>query len=145
MHFLNTLFLSIVILMFSYLYAHPTPKKYKVLRILDGDTIEIEANFLPEELGKKLKVRLLDIDTPEKGKLAKCEKEDMLSLMAKDFTYKQITKAKEVLIDLVKWDKYGGRVLGYVYVDNKNLSKLLIENNYAVEYHGEKKSKDWCK
>lgn len=144
MNFLNTLFLSIVILLYANLYAHAAPKPYKVLRVLDGDTIEVEAKFLPEELGNKLKVRILNVDTPEKGKLAKCEKEDTLSLRARDFTHKKIAEAKEVLVDFVKWDKYGGRALAHVYVDGKSLSVLLIENNFGVQYDGKKKVKDWC-
>ena len=142
-HFINAVIISVLLLFYSPAHAKPYP--HKVLRVLDGDTIEIEANFLPDELGKKLKIRILGVDTPEKGKLAKCEKENDLSLKARDYVHKKIADAKEILIDIKKWDKYGGRVLGYVTVDGQDLSKLLIENNYAVAYFGEKKVKDWCK
>lgn len=125
--------------------TYAKPQLYKILRVIDGDTVEFEAPFLPEELHKKLSVRLLGVDTPEKGIFAKCPKENELSLRAKDFTHDKIVKAKQVLVDIKKWDKYGGRVLGYVIVDGKNLSDILIENNYAVPYDGKKKTKDWCK
>lgn len=142
-HFVNLLFITILILMKS--TAHAAPYPHKVLRVLDGDTVEIEALFLPPELGKKLHVRVLGVDTPEKGAMAKCAKENELSLKAKDFTHDKIADAKEVLIDIKKWDKYGGRVLGDVYIDGKKLTDLLIENNFGVAYYGKKKVKDWCK
>jgi endonuclease YncB( thermonuclease family) len=125
--------------------AHAAPYPYKVLRVIDGDTVEIEATFLPKELGSKLHVRVLGVDTPEKGFLAKCPQENELSLKAKDFTHDKIASAKEVLIDIKKWDKYGGRVLGDIFIDGKSLTNLLIENNFGVPYYGKKKVKDWCK
>mgnify|MGYP003334948626 FL=1 len=44
-----------------------------------------------------------------------------------------------------KWDKYGGRVLGDLIIDDKRLSTRLLEAGFAVQYEGEKKVKDWCK
>ena len=47
------------------------PYDWKVTRVLDGDTVEFEAKFLPPELGDKLKIRVLGVDTPEKAPRAK--------------------------------------------------------------------------
>ena len=44
----------------------------------------------------------------------------------------------------LKWDKYGGRVLSDVKINNKSLAKDLINNGLGREYHGEKKQ-SWCK
>lgn len=118
---------------------------FKVLRIVDGDTIEIEAPYLPEELGKVLHLRILGVDTPEKGHLSHCQQEDDLSKEATYFTEHEIAKARDVKIIIKSWDKWGGRVLGDVLLDHKKyLSELLIEKGYAISYHGEKKTKDWC-
>ena len=58
--------------------------EWKVLRTVDGDSLEIANQFLPEEL--KLFVRMKGIDTPEKAPSAKCEKENALGQKATIFT-----------------------------------------------------------
>lgn len=121
----------------------PNDNNYRILRVIDGDTIEIEAPFLPKELKQVLHLRILGVDTPEKGKLAKCDLEKSRSNDAKDFVQKEISLSKSYKVILYKWDKYGGRVLGDVILDGKKLSHILLENNYAVQYDGGKKQK-WC-
>lgn len=119
--------------------------QYKVLRVIDGDTVQFEAKFLPKPLDKSLKLRIVNIDTPEKGPLAKCSIERDKSSKAKEFVETKIASSNNVLVEIIKWDKYGGRVLGDLILDGKRLSELLIENDYAVSYYGKKKVKDWCK
>lgn len=117
--------------------------QYKVLRIIDGDTVEIEAPYLPAPLKPSLYLRIDGVDTPEKPPLARCPMEDMRSLMAKLFTEQEIGHASDVRIVIRKWDKYGGRILGDVLLNGIPLSQKLIDSGYAVEYHGKRK-KDWC-
>lgn len=123
------------------------PNKYAfpITRVIDGDTIEIEAPFLPEELKQKLSVRVVGIDTPEKGALAKCDLERDKSDKAKAFVDQTLKNTKEIKVVFKSWDKYGGRVLGDFLLDGEYLSKKMIDKGFAVEYYGEKKSKDWCK
>lgn len=116
---------------------------YKVLRIIDGDTVEIEAPYLPAPLKPSLYLRIDGVDTPEKPPLARCPMEDMRSLMAKLFTEQEIGNATDVKIVIRKWDKYGGRVLGDVLLNGIPLSQKLIDSGYGVEYHGKRK-KSWC-
>lgn len=117
----------------------------KVLRVIDGDTVEVEADYLPPQLGKKLLIRIVGVDTPEKGFRAKCSRENLLSLKAKLFTEEKIKNAKSIDIKIKSWDKYGGRVLGDVIIDGQLLSALLINSKFAIPYNGEKKTHDWCK
>ena len=130
--FLLTLFLS------SVLYAQG-PYEWKVLRAIDGDTVEVQVDFLPSELGDKLHIRIWGIDTPEKGFRAQSEHEKELGLKASEFTKNAIANAKEIKINLIMWDKFGGRVLGDVLIDGKSLRQLLLDNGYARKYYGTKK------
>ena len=116
---------------------------WKITRVIDGDTVEIEAPYLPKPLKPKLSIRVLGVDTPEKGWRGQCEKERQLGAEASAFTKKLIAGAETIQIELVKWDKFGGRVLGDVIIDGASLTALLISNGYAREYHGEAK-KSWC-
>ena len=125
--------------------AQPTLYSYEVIRVLDGDTVAIKADFLPKELKKVLFVRIFGVDTPEKGRLAKCHTEESLSLRAKLFTTQEITHAKDVKIWIKGWDKYGGRILGDVIVDGKSLAGKLIKNGYARPYNGHGRKTNWCR
>lgn len=116
---------------------------YKVTRVKDGDTVEIEANFLPAPLKPVLNVRVLGVDTPEKAPRAKCPAEAAGGAAATEFTKKAVAGAKRIQIELVDWDKFGGRVLGDVVIDGKKLSQMLIDNRLARPYHGEAKQ-SWC-
>lgn len=114
-----------------------------ILRVIDGDTVVIEASFLPAPLKKELSVRIYGVDTPEKGFRSKCPQEDQRSQAATQFTKQVITSSRVRQVTLYDWDKYGGRVLGDIVLDGKSLRVLLIQNNYAREYFGEQKQ-SWC-
>ena len=124
--------------------AIANPYDYKVRRVIDGDTIQIEAPFLPKELGDHLSVRILGVDTPEKGHRAKCELENTKAVAASMFTDNEVHAAKEIKIIIKGWDKYGGRILGDLVIDGIPLSTKLIQKGFAVPYSGKGQKKDWC-
>lgn len=119
------------------------PYQYRVTRVLDGDTIEFDAPFLPVELKQVLKLRIIEVDTPEKGSLAKCQAEADKALRATDFTKRMVGAATRHEVILVGWDKYGGRVLGDLILDGKSLKRMLLESGHARPYNGGKKT-SWC-
>lgn len=116
---------------------------FKVLAVKDGDTVVIEAPYLPAPLKPQLSIRILGVDTPEKAPRAKCDIEAERGQAATDFTKKAVANAKQIQVELVDWDKFGGRVLGDVIIDGQRLSSLLIKNNLARPYFGEAKQ-SWC-
>jgi len=111
----------------------------KITRVIDGDTVQIDETFhnLP------IAIRILGIDTPEKEKRAACPKEAKLGEEATEFTKNKVKEAKQIECKFHKWDKYGGRVLGNVIIDGKDLGQELIKAGLAREYFGDKK-KSWC-
>jgi endonuclease YncB( thermonuclease family) len=115
----------------------------KILRVIDGDTVEFEAPFLVDPLPKKLSVRVWGVDTPEKGHRAQCPKEAEMGEAASKFTKDLVANAKTTEIVIYQWDKFGGRVLGDVIIDGNSLTKMLIEKGYAREYYGDAKE-SWC-
>jgi endonuclease YncB( thermonuclease family) len=112
-------------------------------RVIDGDTVAFQANFLPDPLKKELSIRVFGVDTPEKGHRAKCPKENERGQAATAFTKDAINKSQKRQVILMDWDKYGGRVLGDVLLDGKSLRVMLITNGFAREYYGEAKT-SWC-
>lgn len=123
--------------------SHGEVYDYKINRVVDGDTVEFEAPFLPAPLKPKLSVRVYGVDTPEKGHRALCPSEAQRGEAASQFTKKLVEGAKVKKVELKDWDKYGGRVLGDVILDGKSLRAELIKNGYAREYYGDKKE-SWC-
>ena len=115
----------------------------KIMRVIDGDTVEFEAPFLVDPLPKKLSIRVWGVDTPEKSFRAKCEKEAAMGAEATKFTKDLVANAKTTQISIYEWDKFGGRVLGDVLIDGQSLTKMLIEKGYAREYYGDAKE-SWC-
>ena len=103
-----------VILLFSLPVnaAKPTYGSYQaeVLRVIDGDTIELNVHVWLQ-LTQKIKLRLIKINTPEKrGKgVSDCEKS--AAQKATNFTQKFLKGAKFVAVDNVKHGKYAGRAL----------------------------------
>jgi endonuclease YncB( thermonuclease family) len=130
--------LTIILLLISLnSYAY----EWEILRVIDGDTIEIKNECFPTEL--KLSVRVLGIDTPEKGSRAKCEREAKLAEKASKFTKQFVGKNKTATFKNIQWDKYGGRLLADVEINGKSLAGELVKNNYARLYDGKKKG-SWC-
>jgi micrococcal nuclease len=112
-------------------------------RIIDGDTVAFRADWLPAPLKPELSIRVYGVDTPEKGFRGQCDKEKAAGEAASKFTKAQIKASTKHQMFLIGWDKYGGRVLGDIFVDGKSLRDMLIANGYAREYYGDKKE-SWC-
>jgi micrococcal nuclease len=134
-------------LAFVSLSAFANPHTFKITRVIDGDTVEFQADFMPDPLPKKLSIRVLGVDTPEKGHRAQCPQEAEAANRASQFTKDSLNNAikagQPIQILLEKHDKFGGRVLGDVLINGQRLSAMLIANGHARPYHGEKKT-SWC-
>jgi micrococcal nuclease len=118
----------------SFSTPHPTanrgPKEpnvnltmVEVLRVVDGDTIEVLYN------GKKEDVRLIGVDTPETVHPSKPVQP--YGPEASAFTKAQLTGKRVGLeFDVEQRDRYG-RLLAYVWLDNKMFNRTLIQEGYA--------------
>ena len=117
---------------------------WKINRVVDGDTVEVATPWVPDPLPKKMSIRVYGVDTPEKGHRALCPSEAQRGEAATAFTKKVITESKTARVAVQSWDKYGGRMLGDIILDNNtSLRALLIKNGFAREYYGEAKQ-SWC-
>jgi hypothetical protein len=91
--------------------------RFIISKVIDGDTVELAG-------GDKL--RLLSIDTPEKGSLFHDD--------AKQFLY-ELVLGKTAKIEYAKTrrDRYG-RLLGYLYVDSIFVNKTILDNGLGYLY-----------
>lgn len=116
----------------------------KVLKVVDGDTIDVDID-LGFDISLTKRVRLAGIDTPESRTADKMEK--ALGIEAKEYLKHHIAEAKSVVIKTELPDsteKYG-RILGWVYVDGDTVSvnDHMINDGYAWGYMGDTKIKDF--
>lgn len=117
--------------------------EFPITRVIDGDTVEFQASFLPQPLKPVLKLRIWGVDTPEKGHRALCPQEAQWGEMATNLTKQLVLNSTKRQIIIKEWDKFGGRVLGDLYLDGVSLRDSLIKANLAREYYGDKKQ-SWC-
>ena len=113
----------------------------KVLKVVDGDTVDIDINLGFGIVLTDERVRIMGIDTPESRTSDKVEKVFGLAAKAR---LKELLDEEAILITTE--DKHGedmkgkfGRVLGDFRVGGKTVTQILIEEGHAVAYNGESK------
>ena len=119
----------------------------KVLRIIDGDTMDVDLDLGFDVVLAKQRVRLYGIDTPESRTRDKVEKK--FGLISKDFVKKKCPVGSKVIIGTHVGDERGkfGRILGEVFaidketnvIEETSINRKMINESYAVEYHGQAK------
>lgn len=118
----------------------------RFVSVYDGDTFNILVDQLPAPLNK-MKVRLQDIDTPERGAKAKCKAEADAAEKARAFLEEVLGPVKTVTVLNPKWDKYGGRIDGDVQVlyggKKRLVTDLLVTGGHARRYDGGQRQ-GWC-
>ncbi len=113
--------------------------KCKLVKVVDGDTIDIDIDLGFGVWLQKQRIRLYGIDTPESRTSDATEK--IYGMAAKEFLTKW-TNSGGLTIKTHK-DAKGkfGRILGEIWCFNTNVNEKLVEENHAVRYHGQSKEK----
>lgn len=91
--------------------------RFIVRKVVDGDTVV---------LGGGDKLRLLSIDTPEKGEPLYDEATDFLAAAT-------LGQSARIEFATNRRDKYG-RLLGYLYIDTLFINKIIVENGLGCLY-----------
>lgn len=110
----------------------------KILRIVDGDTVDVDIDLGFGIWMHKERIRIMGIDTPESRTRDLVEKQ--FGLAAKQFLKDLMPIGSQQIIKTQK-DKTGkfGRILGDFILEDRLLSQLMIENYHAVPYFGDSK------
>ena len=110
----------------------------KVLKVVDGDTVDVDIDLGFGIWQKNERVRIMGIDTPESRTRDKIEKKFGLAAKNKLKSLLGKTAVLQTTINKKGEDMKGkfGRVLGDFLVDKKPVSKILCEAGHAVAYFG---------
>ena len=114
--------------------------KCKVLRVVDGDTVDVDIDLGFGMWMHKERVRMMGIDTPESRTRDKVEKTFGLASKAR---LKELLPIGSISILKTEIDRSGedsrgkfGRVLGDFLIEDKRATEILVEEGHAVAYFG---------
>ena len=118
--------------------------KAVIVRVVDGDTVDVDIDLGFDVWLKKQRIRLYGVDTPESR--TRDLEEKMYGNAAKDFVQSFLPIGTNQTL-VTKLDDRGkfGRILGEFKVYNSKLdgqttiNQMLIDEHHAVAYHGQSK------
>jgi micrococcal nuclease len=118
--------------------------KCKIIRVIDGDTADVDIDLGFGVWMKKQRIRFAGIDTPESRTRDLVEKKFGLAAKAYVQSYLPDGSDQTLVTQKDATGKYG-RILGKFWVfDSKTdawrmLNDMMIEDHMAVPYHGKSK------
>jgi len=110
----------------------------QVINVVDGDTVDVDIDLGFDIILRDERVRIMGIDTPESRTTDRVEK--LFGKLAGK-RVKELLEGDVVLCTQLNKDgedmrgKFG-RVLGDFKIGDKLLTEILVEEGYAVAYHG---------
>ncbi|OGY35234.1 MAG: hypothetical protein A3D99_01005 [Candidatus Andersenbacteria bacterium RIFCSPHIGHO2_12_FULL_45_11] len=130
MKFLKSVFIAVLfVLAFQQSVFAATTPTYKVTKVVDGDTIDVQ-------IGEKVeRIRIIGMDTPETvdpRKPVQCFGKEASNKAKTILAGKKVRLESDSISG--ERDKYG-RLLRYIYLENgTSFEKLMISEGYAHEY-----------
>ena len=125
---------------------NPYVYKAKILRVVDGDTVDIDLDLGFGVIYAKQRVRLLGIDTPESRTRDLTEK--VYGNLAKDFLKSLLVKGETYSLQTTLDKGKFGRILGDFLIDDDvkvetpevSVNQIMLDNHHAVKYRGQNKA-----
>ena len=122
--------------------------RVKLLKVVDGDTVDVDVDLGFNVWLRKQRIRLHGIDTPESRTRNKEEKrfgvrakQHLSHMIATEIEHGPLVGAdtkKQILLQSLGRGKFG-RILGVLFVDGVNVNEKMIEDHHAVAYRGQSK------
>ena len=111
----------------------------KIVRIIDGDTVDVNIDLGFAVWLNKQRIRLFGVDTPESRTRDAVEKK--FGIMAKNFVKGRLPVGSMQILRTRLHDSRGkfGRILGEFVLEETTLNQLLIVTNNGVPYFGQSK------
>lgn len=120
--------------------------KVKIIKVVDGDTVDVDIDLGFKVWLKNERVRLYGIDTPESRTRDKEEKK--YGLAAKTFLKNALKQGDYIAMKVHDRGKFG-RILGELFIraneghpvfeSDISVNEHMIINKHAVAYHGQSK------
>jgi|TARA_B110000444_G_scaffold60236_1_gene56130 micrococcal nuclease len=112
--------------------------KCRILRVIDGDTVDIDIDLGFGVWMHRERVRLYGIDTPESR--TRDLEEKKFGLLAKAYVRDHLPVGSiQTLVTIKDGKGKFGRILGQFKIGDEILNDVMIKEHHAVEYHGQSK------
>ena len=114
----------------------------KIVRVVDGDTVDVDIDLGFGVWMHKQRIRMYGIDTPESR--TRDLEEKKFGLMAKEIVKKWVPEGSTQTL-ITRKDKSGkyGRILGSFKIvfeeEETTLNEWMVKYKYGVEYFGQSK------
>ncbi|MFB2552953.1 thermonuclease family protein [Ensifer soli] len=123
-------------------FAISGPVRADVVHVVDGDTLLVHARPWPQQM-IEVYVRLRGIDAPEIR--SRCRSERDAAIAARDHLAAMIADHATVLLENISADKYFGRVVADVALDDGlNPAHELLAADLATAYGAPDPSRSSC-
>ena len=111
----------------------------KIVRIIDGDTVDVDIDLGFAVWLNKQRIRLFGVDTPESR--TRDAEEKKFGILAKNFVKGRLPVGSMQILRTRLDDSRGkfGRILGEFVLEETTLNQLLIVTNNWVPYFGQSK------
>ena len=111
----------------------------KIVRIIDGDTVDVDIDLGFDVCLVKQRIRLFGVDTPESR--TRDAEEKKFGILAKNFVKGRLPVGSMQILRTRMDDSRGkfGRILGEFVLEETTLNQLLIVTNNGVPYFGQSK------
>lgn len=110
----------------------------RILRVIDGDTVDIDIDLGFGVWMHRERVRLYGIDTPESR--TRDLEEKKFGLLAKAYVRDHLPVGSiQTLVTIKDGKGKFGRILGKFKIGDEILNDKMIKEHHAVEYHGQSK------
>ena len=115
----------------------------KVVKIIDGDTVDVDIDLGFGVWMRKQRIRMYGIDTPESR--TRDLEEKKYGLAAKEFLTGMLDDPKGIILKTHKDGKGKfGRILGEMWrtsdFADQSINDYMIDKHHAVPYYGQSKS-----
>ena len=117
------------------------PVSAKVIRIIDGDPLEVDAHPWPGH-AVRVAVRLRGIDTPERR--SPCASQRVAAERARIELGRIVSGFATVELINVAGGKYYGRVLADIRAGSRDIAAAMLESGHARPYLGGKRHRAEC-
>lgn len=98
--------------------------KATLVRVIDGDTVEVDIDLGFDRISTRRKLRLLDVNTPERGQPGYDEASALVKAT--------LVNCDQIAVHTVSKDSFG-RWLADIWCDDLHLNQMLIEMGWPYK------------
>lgn len=119
----------------------------EVAAVYDGDTFTAQINEWPPVIGERIKIRIADINAPERRSRCDTEaekaRERQLAADARIYLVERLRGAETIELRQIERGSFY-RIIAQVWADGENVGEDMLTEGHALPYRDGQGGKAWC-